>query len=167
MKKCHRCTKPATLHITEIRENQVQALHLCEKCAQEYLTSVEVGSAADEPGQSATTPAGLLAQEVDEHIENLTCPNCGITYKEFRSQGRLGCPNDYIAFHDELLPLLESIHGETQHVGKIPKHAPDLSQRQYELIRLRNSLRSAVDSEQYEEAASLRDQIRQLEEELE
>lgn len=167
MKKCHRCTKPATLHITEIRENQAQALHLCEKCAQEYLTSVEVGATSEEHDQSATTPAGLLAHEVDEDVENLTCPNCDITYKEFRSQGRLGCPNDYTAFHDELLPLLESIHGETQHVGKIPKHAPDLSQRQYELIRLRNSLRSAVDSEQYEEAAGIRDQIRDLEAQLE
>lgn len=167
MKKCHRCTKPATLHITEIRENQAQALHLCEKCAQEYLTSVEAGSTEEEHTQSPTSPAGLLAQDVDESVENITCPNCGITYKEFRSAGRLGCPNDYTAFHDELLPLLESIHGETQHVGKIPKHAPELSQRQYELIRLRNSLRSAVESEQYEDAARLRDEIRTLEEQIE
>lgn len=160
MKKCSRCTKPATLHITEIQEGEVQELHLCENCAQQYL-------AAPEPMQSTAEnlEEKFPEEEQDEH-ENLICPNCEISFKEFRSQGRLGCAHDYVAFLEELTPLLENIHGETQHVGKYPKRAPDASRRQYELIRLRNDLRTAVDDEAYEKAADLRDLIQKLEDEI-
>jgi protein arginine kinase activator len=162
MKKCGRCSKPAVLHITEIREGDVQALHLCEGCAKEYLSTSEAGgpptetAVAESPGDSAES------SEVDQQ----TCPSCGITFKEFRSQGRLGCPHDYIAFQSELMPLLENIHGETQHVGKAPKRAPQASQHQFKLVRLRSLLKAAVDEEQYEEAARLRDEIQQVESDL-
>ena len=69
-------------------------------------------------------------------------------------------------FTVEALPLLENIHGETQHTGKFPKRAPDASQRQYQLIKLRNELRTAVEDEEYERAARLRDEISTLESEL-
>ncbi len=165
MKKCHRCSKPATLHITELREGGVQELHLCESCAQQYLNSASDTESADSPeGITDKLPAGM--QEGLEELDHLVCPNCGISFREFRSQGRLGCPHDYIAFERELVPLLENIHGATQHVGKYPKRAPDSSQRQFELIKLRNELKSAVDDEDYERAAGLRDQIRILEAEL-
>lgn len=160
--KCSRCAKPATLHITEIRHGAVQALHLCESCAKEYLSSSSLVE-SEEPSDA------LAAQleQLDEDIQSdLSCPNCGITFQEFRQQGRLGCPHDYVAFEDELMPLLENIHGETQHVGKFPKRAPKSSKRQYELIRLRNSLKAAVEEEQYEDAARLRDEIQSLESEL-
>lgn len=163
MKKCSRCSKQATLHITEIRNNEAQELHLCEKCAQQYLAAEE----------AMTSSAEDLAEKLSEtsdpdsgELDHLVCPNCGMTFREFRSQGRLGCPHDYIAFEEELLPLLENIHGETQHVGKFPKRAPRASQRQYELIKLRSELRSAIDDENYESAARFRDQIRDLEQEL-
>lgn len=161
MKKCGRCSKPAVLHITEIRHGDVQALHLCESCAKEYLTHSEAGGSND-------IAEGQITETTDpsEEADHRTCPNCGITFKEFRSQGRLGCPHDYIAFQDELMPLLENIHGETQHVGKVPKRAPRSSQHQYRLIRLRNQLKSAVDDEMYEEAARLRDEIQSLEAEV-
>jgi protein arginine kinase activator len=97
----------------------------------------------------------------------LVCPNCGITFREFRSQGRLGCPHDYIAFAKELKPLLENIHNETQHTGKFPKRAPHASQLQYKLIKLRSELRSAIDEEEYETAARIRDEIQSLEKEFE
>lgn len=161
MKKCSRCSKPATLHITELKDGDVHALHLCESCAKVYLSNVEVGETSDEPDD-------LFKQHLESNIEDLedvdqlTCPNCDISFKEFRSQGRLGCPHCYEAFAEELIPLLENIHGETQHTGKFPQRAPESSRRQHELIRLRNQLRTAVESESYEEAAQLRDQIHQL-----
>ncbi len=68
-----------------------------------------------------------------------------------------------MAFEAELLPLLENIHGETEHTGKFPRRAPESSRRQFELVRLRNKLRSAVEAESYEEAARLRDEISDLE----
>uniref|UniRef100_A0A7C4LK57 DNA helicase UvrBC n=1 Tax=Schlesneria paludicola TaxID=360056 RepID=A0A7C4LK57_9PLAN len=162
MKKCGRCSKPAVLHITEIRHGEVQALHLCESCAKEYLTHSEAGGPST-PAAAGKSVEGSAAQD---EADQRACPNCGITFKEFRSQGRLGCPHDYAAFQDELLPLLENIHGETQHVGKVPKRAPRASQHQYRLIRLRNELRTAINDEMYERAARLRDEIQSLEAEL-
>lgn len=164
-KKCSRCSKPATLHITELREGAVQELHLCESCAHEYLTNPQ----AQEQNVTESVSdklAAITSQEDLDEVDQLACPNCGITFREFRAQGRLGCPHDYIAFERELMPLLENIHGETQHCGKLPKRAPDASQRQYRLIKLRNELRTAVEEEQYEDAARLRDEIQTLETEL-
>ncbi|MDZ4684883.1 MAG: UvrB/UvrC motif-containing protein [Planctomycetaceae bacterium] len=162
MKKCGRCSKPAVLHITEIREGDVQALHLCEGCAKEYLSTSEAGGPATDTAV-ADAPGSPGESGDSSEVDQQTCPSCGITFKEFRSQGRLGCPHDYIAFQSELLPLLENIHGETQHVGKVPKRAPQASQHQFKLVRLRSRLKAAVDEELYEEAARIRDEISQIE----
>lgn len=164
MKKCGRCPKPAVFHITELRQGDVQALHLCEQCAKEYLQQPEpVEEAAD---FTPTLEAEEVAAEGDEaSADNHTCPNCGITFKEFRATGRLGCAHDYTVFHDELLSLLDSIHSATAHTGKIPRRSPQGSQTQSHLIRLRNQLRVAIEEERYEEAAKLRDQIQQIERE--
>lgn len=161
MKKCGRCSKPAVLHITEIREGDVQALHLCESCAKDYLNT----SPTEHPAP-AEAVKGSLSSEVPDEADDKTCPNCGISFKEFRAQGRLGCAHDYVVFQEELLPLLENIHGETQHVGKVPKRAPDASQRQFRLVKLKSRLRAAVEEELYEEAARLRDEIATLETQL-
>jgi protein arginine kinase activator len=162
MRKCSRCSKPATLHITELKAGDVHALHLCEACAQDYLSNVDVGQASDEPED-------LFQQHLENSIEALedvdrsVCSSCGISFKEFRSQGRLGCPQCYLSFENELIPLLENIHSDSQHTGKMPKRAPEASRKQYELIKLRNRLRTAVETESYEEAAQLRDEIQSME----
>lgn len=170
MKKCLRCTKQATLHITELKGGKSVSLHLCETCAQEYLNTVEVGGIPDEYGETySTAPSSSSKSDIDEEAVEAgakTCPSCGITFKQFRSQGRLGCPRDYEVFHSELVPLLESIHGETQHVGKFPPKVSENSRRQHELIRLKNELKSAVEEERYEAAAHVRDQIQAIEAEL-
>ncbi|MEZ6057452.1 MAG: UvrB/UvrC motif-containing protein [Planctomycetaceae bacterium] len=155
MKKCRRCNKPATLHITEIKEGEARALHLCETCAQEYLSTVDAGSSPDEDIDPLALP---LAKDNTEE-EDLVCPKCQMSFSKFRSKGRLGCPHDYEVFRERLLPLLESIHGETQHLGKCPQHRPEISLRQHELVRLKTELKSAIDREDYEEAARLRDAI--------
>jgi protein arginine kinase activator len=166
MKKCRRCSKPATLHITEMREDEVHELHLCETCYQEYL---EYSEHPDQPDSDDESPEIAIELDEDQTLEDLdqaVCPNCGISFREFRSQGRLGCPHDYTEFENELLPLLENIHGETQHCGKLPTRAADSSRQQYELIRLRKDLQQAVASEDYESAARLRDAIVSLESDL-
>jgi protein arginine kinase activator len=159
--KCQTCPSPATLHITEIVKGVAAEHHFCEECAQQYLSQAEA--------KGNDLPAGAAAEEEGEsklkELDQLACPNCGITFKEFRKQGRLGCPHDYIAFQEELLPLLENIHGETQHFGKVPKRTPDDSRKQYRLIKLRGELKVAIAEESYEEAAKLRDEIQRLEQE--
>src|SRR5262245_36650733 len=156
--KCQKCTKAATLHITEVLgDDQYDELHRCEECAQKYLY---------EPQQKAGTPKGEGAEESEEAsaLNQRECPECGIKFVEFRNSGRLGCPHDYQEFREELLPLLENIHGETRHMGKTPRRLPQTKQAQSELIQLRKQLHQAVTKEAYEEAAKLRDRIRQLEE---
>lgn len=165
MKKCSRCSKPATLHITELKDGDVQALHLCETCAKEYLSTVEVGESAEDPDELFKHHLEASIEDLED-VDQTVCPHCDITFKEFRSGGRLGCPQCYTAFEEELIPLLENIHGETQHTGKFPKRAPEASRRQHELIQLRNQLRTAVEAESYEEAARLRDQIQEMESSL-
>ena len=110
----------------------------------------------------------LIVAHVGELVGELaeaTCPDCGIKFMEFRAEGRLGCPYDYEVFRDELMPLLENIHGETRHSGKVPRRAPRNTQQQTTLIQLRNELKRAVAAEDYEVAARLRDQIKGIEKE--
>jgi protein arginine kinase activator len=157
--KCQKCTKAATLHITEILgEDQVEEFHLCEDCARKYLNEPQ----QQKPGPKSSAPAG---EEIEEPaVLNRECQVCGIKFVDFRNSGRLGCPHDYQEFREELTPLLENIHGETRHCGKTPRRQPQNRQTQSELIQLRKQLLSAVNKEAYEEAAQLRDRIRRLEE---
>src|SRR3954469_19602113 len=155
--KCQKCPNAATLHITEILgEEHVEELHLCEGCAQKYLY---------EPQPKVNKPAPTQVQEAEEPaLLNRECDVCGPRFVDFRNTGRLGCPHDYEVFREELLPLLENIHGETRHAGKTPRRLPQTKQAQSELIQLRKQLHQAVTREAYEEAAQIRDRIRQLEE---
>lgn len=84
-------------------------------------------------------------------------------FVEFRNHGRLGCPHDYEAFREELLPLLESVHGETKHAGKAPRRLPRAKSGQLELAQLRRKLQQSISEEKYEDAARLRDRIKELE----
>lgn len=165
--KCGKCEKLATFHITELTgEGEPQELHLCEECARDYLSN------SDGP-EKDTTPslAGALAsqfkvgQTADElaRLDQQACPVCGITFYEFRNQGRLGCPYDYTCFADELEPLMVNIHGEVQHTGKHPKKHTDSTASGTEAIRLRRAMKEAIEREDYEEASRLRDELKTTE----
>jgi protein arginine kinase activator len=157
--KCQKCHNPATLHITEVLgDEQFEELHLCEQCANKYLYEPQHKGGGKAAGieQVAESEEALFSQH--------ECPLCGMKFAEFRNSGRLGCPNDYQEFREELSPLLENIHGETRHCGKTPRRLPQNKQTQSELIQLRNRLKQAITKEDYEEAARLRDRIRTLEE---
>ena len=158
--KCQRCPKQATLHITEVLpDERFEELHLCEDCAKKYLY---------EPAaqQQAAKKMGKSAAELDlaDDPGGKQCEACGIKFVEFRNAGRLGCSHDYDSFREELLPLLESIHGDVRHQGKTPRRLPKAKSAQAELAQLRKKLQQAVLEEAYEEAARIRDRIRQLEE---
>jgi protein arginine kinase activator len=160
--KCNRCSKLATMHITELMKGEPHEVHLCEECFQSFMQN-PAGNEAELAGGGLIKASTGLGEAELEALEKLVCPTCKITFREFRNQGRLGCAHCYSAFREELLPLLENIHGETHHCGKFPKRAPDDSQKRYQLIKLRNDLRLAVAEESYEEAARIRDQIHGLE----
>ncbi len=162
--KCQYCEKPATFHITELTGTKPQELHLCEDHARVYLTP------ADEVDEAPVTDGALTQQfKVSQTAEQLarldqqSCPVCGITFYEFRHVGRLGCPHDYVCFHDELEPLISNIHGATRHSGKQPKRGVHETDSQTRLIQLRREMRVAVECEEYELASEIRDKIRDIE----
>ncbi len=158
--KCQRCSKQATLHITEVLgDDRFEEVHLCEDCAKKYLYEPAGGKKL--AGKAATDTPAL--DPADASAEG-TCPACGMPFVEFRNHGRLGCPTDYDAFRDELTPLLESVHGDVKHAGKAPRRSPKAKEAVSELESLRRRLQKLVTDEKYEEAARVRDQIRQLDE---
>jgi len=157
--KCRNCPKTATLHITEVEaDDRCEQVHFCEDCGRRYLS---------EPVQSSQELPEPAALEEESPLEPnpSPCGECGIKFVEFRNSGRLGCPHDYDAFKDDLLPLLESVHGDTRHAGKAPRRLPRAKGAQLELSQLRRKLQQLITDEKYEDAAALRDRIRQLEEE--
>lgn len=157
--KCQQCSELATVHLTNIENNQKHEVHLCEKCAEAQQLVKK---------QELNLPAilhTLIGQHVGpwtDELARLACPACGIRYMEFRAAGRLGCPHDYNVFRAGLEPLLTRIHRTCRHVGKRPARAVSVED-QAERVELRRRLQEAVEAEAYEEAARLRDLLRQKE----
>jgi protein arginine kinase activator len=166
--KCQKCAKLATFHITDIEHGKPREYHFCDEHARQHLTPADSESELSPPmGELAKKliVSGAAASRDPSPADQQSCPNCQLTFLEFRNSGRLGCPMDYDVFRDELMPLLEKVHDETRHSGKVPKRAPRTSQQQTTLIQLRNDLKRAVAAEDYESAARVRDKIRTIEHE--
>ena len=166
--KCQSCAKPATIHITELNEGNVTELHLCEYHAREYLTNREKAEKSQAPMDPAQqkiqeAAASLEAEEL-ARADKKVCPVCGISFREFRAAGRLGCANDYHCFQSQIEPLVKSIHGAVKHTGKHSARGAEASRQRTQLVRLRRQLRNAIASEQYERASELRDRIQEIEE---
>lgn len=159
--KCDICGKnEATVHLTEIVNDKVTKLHLCEDCAKAKGTEME------EHFGLSDLLAGLtdLGSNVEpEALETVKCPSCGFTYNDFKKVGRLGCGECYEAFKGQLAPLLKRIHGADRHIGKVPIMVGKTVKDAKNLQELKVKLEKAIREENFEEAAILRDQIRDLE----
>ena len=168
MKKCSECAKPAVFHVTEIEDGPPEEVHFCEEHFHAYMKgggdglgpqAVATGASGAAKTKAALKNVGSVAGKAAD----LRCPECGISFAEFREKGRFGCPGDYAVFREQLLPLIENIHDATRHAGKVPAGAGrGEDSRQHRLVRLRKDLAAAVEEEQYEEAARLRDAIGEL-----
>jgi protein arginine kinase activator len=159
---CDVCAKnTATVHLTEIIDEQMNELHLCEECARQKSTQMESQFGLSE------LLAGLAEFEkpATKKLEtvSLKCENCGLTYNDFKKMGRLGCGECYSAFKKYLVPLLKKIHGSGQHLGKSPVKATKVSRKKMDLTTLRDNLKKAIEAEAFEEAAKIRDRIKDLE----
>jgi protein arginine kinase activator len=160
--KCDKCNKQATNHLTEIRSGKLVEIHLCEQCAAQEGVPIKAHIPLNE----------LLTNFVSAHSGGVKeagegCPQCGLSWSEFRQGGLLGCEHDYGFFDKDLSPLLNRAHeGATHHLGKVPTRRGGTSvpaKRQLDVTRLKKELARAVEAEDYERAAKLRDQIRQAE----
>ncbi len=165
---CQECQKrPATVHYTKIINGQKSEMHLCEHCASSVSDFV-FPLGLDNTFSLNQILAGLMEMDPvgDKTIRQVKpsqCPNCGLTYGQFRQSGRLGCGECYQAFSTQMVPLLKRIHGSSEHTGKIPERSGSAAQSLRRLEQLRSDLNRAVAREEFEHAAQLRDQIRKLE----
>lgn len=157
---CQLCQdSKATVHITDTIPEKRER-HLCEKCAEKE------GVIIKQPHQTTNE---ILQQFIKQKSgvgvgEDLSCPQCGMTFREFQLKGQLGCPHDYEVFQSVLHTLIERAQdGATHHVGKVPKTADDKIKQQTGLLRLRRELQEALDKENYEDAARVRDKIKTME----
>lgn len=159
---CDTCReRDALVHLTQIVEGAVSQIHLCEKCAAERGIETTVSTPKH--------PLGDFLQAVQQQAPQLPgdaarCSYCGTSLRDFRASGRLGCAQCYGAFEQSLRELLRRVHGGTRHEGwRHEGGDPDLIAREYTLTELRDRLKRAVEGEEFEEAATLRDKIRGLE----
>lgn len=161
--QCDRCGKnPAVIHLTQIENNEMSTSHLCDACAAEK----GLGTGATAETAPLTDFLAQMGKSLTTALPATTgaCEFCGLTMADFKRTGRLGCPHCYSHFDQHLRGLLRKLHGGTQHVGKVylPPD-PRESDRAARAAALRRSLQRAVETEDFERAAVLRDQIRRLE----
>lgn len=158
---CDICGKnAATVHLTEIIDDQITELHLCEKCAREKSVQME------QQFGLADLLAGLAefaGPKEEKEVVKVKCSNCGLGFDDFKKIGRLGCSECYSTFRKYLGPLLKRIHGSNQHMGKSPVKVTKVVKKVTNLEELRRKLQMAVEREEFEEAARIRDQIKELE----
>jgi protein arginine kinase activator len=157
---CELCSKKnATVHLTEIIQNQKKELHLCDVCARQQGVVHKPMTIHDLLGK-LVAPKG---SKESAKFEALTCDQCGLTYGEFRAKGRFGCSHDVDAFDEGLVPLLEKIHGSSRHTGRAPGRPSESVKIQEELAKLRRQLDEMKRKEDYEACAQIRDRISELE----
>ena len=153
------CENEATVHLTEIVDGQMKKIDLCESCAKEQGVTDPQGFAL------ADLLLGLGASsEMEQSSPDLECPTCGFSHADFKKTGRLGCSECYTTFSEPMEGMLKQMHKGTQHVGKVPKALQAQVDFSKKIDTLAAQLQKAIEKENYEEAAKLRDQMKELEE---
>ncbi|HTY04944.1 MAG TPA: UvrB/UvrC motif-containing protein [Gemmatimonadales bacterium] len=162
---CDHCKeRDAVINLTQVEHDSKVTLHLCEQCAAEKGVETGVALLKSPLGGFITAMGKSAGSLLPATIDGAPCPNCGGTLRDFRETGRLGCAVCYGAFEVHLRDLLRRLHGSSQHVGEryeVP--GADSADPARRLLDLRHQLRVAVDAENFELAAELRDRIRVLE----
>jgi len=153
--KCDLCTKPATVHLTQIVNNKIHKVDLCEACAQ-------AKGVTDPSGFSLSDLLMKASLNPEQSLGDIRCESCGLTQQDFKKTGRFGCPACYDAFAAVIDPILDNMHKGTSHVGKVPRRALERRSLYERLTKLETDLDQAIKSERYEDAARFRDEIHQV-----
>lgn len=162
---CDGCNKPKTVHITEIKGGKQIDKHYCKDCP---YANEGVGAAKAHAPINELLTNFVMATSAAAEKQGDVCPHTGMTWADFRNGGLLGHETNYDLFERQLTPLLQRAHeGATHHVGKVPERRgknglPPKRRKQMDLTRLKRELAVALEEENYERAAELRDQIQQL-----
>jgi protein arginine kinase activator len=165
-KMCDQCGEaPAVVHMKVIDEKSVRHLELCQRCATErgYEKGGSAGTIQDFSEKLVT-----MAKDVSggRDAEAVRCSACGLLWSDFAKTGRLGCPSCYGAFMRQLKPILRKTHGSVSHAGRRPDEDENAREERRDLRRKRAELERAIRREAYEDAARLRDEIKELVEAL-
>lgn len=168
--ECSECQKrPATLHFTQIVNGQKTEIKVCEVCAKKkgYMTD------SDDAYSLHDLLTGLfnfgtsnidLQNNIFAEVKELQCSQCNITFDDFQKIGKFGCASCYSSFKSKLDSIFRRVHiGNTKHMGKIPKRAGGKLHIKKELALYREKLQQLIANEEFEQAAIVRDQIKQLE----
>jgi protein arginine kinase activator len=161
---CHSCgSEKAVVHLTQIVDNEMRTLHLCERCAAEKgLETTPVPE--NFPLSDLLAQLGRDERSKPDEGATSACSFCGLTLQQFRETGRLGCPHCWSTFEGHLRGLVRRIHGGSQHLGKVYLSPdPSVSEREKRVESLRRKLLRAVEVEDFERAAEIRDEIRDME----
>lgn len=161
--KCECChNADATIHLTQVVDGVAKKLNLCQVCAQK--NGIDLNS----PISITDVLLGLGAQVIGADVQSpvnefdLSCSACQMTRAEFKKRARLGCPECYKAFMGELGALMQAMHHSRQHVGKIPARQGVEARIAAKIAVFQKEIDVAISQEKYEQAASLRDKIREL-----
>ncbi len=161
---CEDCgKKEAKFEFTHMVNDEKTVLKLCIDCAKKRGFENGLSSSPFSLGNFLASIIQKSEAESAKPLPKIKCAGCGLSYGEFRQHGRLGCSRCYQTFFDNLKDLLRRIHGSNDHVGKVPRSSRDKFLARRELKRLHQEMRRAVEKEQFEQAAVLRDRIRKLE----
>lgn len=166
---CDDCgEKEAVFQATQIGKNKKTVLNLCADCWKKHGFDAPLSAIGFSMGNilASNILASIIKQseaESTKPLPKVKCSGCGLSYGEFRQQGRLGCSRCYETFFDNLKDLLRRVHGSNDHMGKVPRSAQETFMARRELNRLHREMKRAVEKEEFEKAARLRDQIRKLE----
>jgi protein arginine kinase activator len=152
--KCDLCSKPATVHLTQIVNSKIHKVDLCEACAQ--------AKGVTDPSGFSLADLLLKASLNPEPTGDIRCEACGFTAQDFKKTGRFGCPSCYNHFSKLLEPMLDSMHKGSTHTGKVPQRAAARKSLYERLTQLETELDQAIKSERYEDAARYRDELTQV-----
>jgi len=157
---CQECNKrEASVHLTQIINNEKTVLSLCKECAAKKGFHSPLDNV---PFPLSEILSGLIQQQYSMSKEppvDLTCPKCGLSFDGFIRQGRFGCGECYRAFRGRLEPIMRKIHGSSLHKGKLPVSGGDAQIPIKEEERLESELKKAIEAEEFERAADLRDKL--------
>jgi protein arginine kinase activator len=161
---CESCGKrPAHIHYTEVVNHNMVTMELCVECAEEKGLDVKGGGGSYGLGDLVAGVWDSTVEAQSDKIGKVRCPHCGYAYSDFKKTGRFGCSECYRAFETQLMILVRQLHGSTQHQGKVPKQMGPKALIRKELMDLKEELVRMVEKEEFEEAAKIRDRIRELE----
>lgn len=169
---CEDCgIRPAKFHLMTIINGDRVERNLCPACMarhQKQLPGLDFSNLAGILNSILENkPGGQEQERQDTEYDDLVCEQCGMTYGEFQKCGMLGCAACYQAFKTPMTALLQRVHGNTQHAGRVPGGEHSGTSIRMNIDRLKQKLQKAIADEEYEQAAKLRDTIRALNAQLE